>query len=99
MRISLKDEYNLFKNPPKYLMKIILVVCGVWGVTVVTLGCLFQYQRLVERRSQCLLAGGAEHLPAVALSPQDVQHGGQDCGPTHRTICSARLARQELQTL
>ena len=43
------------------------------------------------------VAGGGDHLPAVALSlTQDVQHGGQDCGPTHRQICSARLARQEL---
>ena len=48
-------------------------------------------------------AGGGDHLPAVALSlalcPQDVQHGGQDCRQTHRQICSARLARQELQTV
>ena len=29
-------------------------------------------------------AGGGDHLPAVALPRQDVQHSGQDSGEAHR---------------
>ena len=75
---------------------------GVWGVGSF-LGNAGLFVPIAETGGEKVsvagVAGGGDHLPAVALPPQDVQHGGQDCGPTHRQICSARLARQELQTV
>ena len=72
-----------------------------WGVSLATVGLFDPIAETAgeEVAVQCLVAGGGDHLPAVALPPQDVQHCGQDGGQTHRQICSARLARQELQTV